>query len=769
MIRRFACYLVASFLAAAAFPAAAQSLLATVPVGVGAYYLATNPTTNRIYVANYCGSDQNCGSTSPGSVTVIDGASNHVLATITVGVHSEFLVINPVTNKIYVTNRKDGTVSVINGATNAVTKTITVGANPVTADVDTSTNKIYIANTGNGGGNTVSVIDGRSDTVTATVTVGLYPISVSVNSGTHKIYVANYCGADPNCGSSGTMTVIDGATNHTSSVNVEYGPGVVLQNTLTNKIYVMNSCGNSSSCFNQGTTAPGTLTVVDGSTLQTQSVTLGNGTGAIAVNPVANQIYASNGVDNTATFIDGATLGTSTVSVGTSPADVEVNPVTNKIYVANNGSNTETVIDGVTHATTTVNVGSGPGSAAVNPVTNRVYVSNLNDFTVSVLSGAPPTALQFVKVAPCRLVDTRNDNGPFGGPPIQGGTSRSFPIPQQTPCNIPSTAAAYSLNVTLVPLPGVAVGFLTIWPTGELVPASSTMNSWDGRFKANAAIIPAGYQGAVSVYASNTTNVVLDIDGYFEPANSSTLAYYPLTPCRVADTRWANGNLGGPYLRSNQQREFPILQSHCGLPDNAEAYSFNITAVPRQDAVWVVTAWPSGQSKPTTSTLNAPTGTVVANAAILPAGTGGDIDISASDDTDITIDVNGYFAAPASGGLSLYPLAPCRVLDTRSVGNGQPFNGLLTPPVDVVDSVCGPPSTAEAYVFNATLIPAGGPVYVLNLWPDGEQQNNTSVLNAFDGAVTSNMALVPTTNGSIDANAYGLTQLILDISSYFAP
>ena len=44
-----------------------------------------------------------------------------------------------------------------------------------------------------------------------------------------------------------------------------------------------------------------------------------------------------------------------------------------------------------------------------------------------------------------------------------------------------------------------------------------------------------------------------------------------------------------------------------------------------------------------------------------------------------------------------------------------------------------------------------------------------STLNAIDGAITSNMAVVPTNNGKIDAYASGITQLILDISSYFAP
>jgi hypothetical protein len=55
------------------------------------------------------------------------------------------------------------------------------------------------------------------------------------------------------------------------------------------------------------------------------------------------------------------------------------------------------------------------------------------------------------------------------------------------------------------------------------------------------------------------------------------------------------------------------------------------------------------------------------------------------------------------------------------------------------------------------------------LWPDGQQQPVVSTLNAADGFITSNMAIVPSTNGSIDAYAQGLTQLILDISGYFAP
>ncbi|HSY13544.1 MAG TPA: hypothetical protein VK976_15235, partial [Verrucomicrobiae bacterium] len=59
-------------------------------------------------------------------------------------------------------------------------------------------------------------------------------------------------------------------------------------------------------------------------------------------------------------------------------------------------------------------------------------------------------------------------------------------------------------------------------------------------------------------------------------------------------------------------------------------------------------------------------------------------------------------------------------------------------------------------------------LYFLTLWPDGSPQPTVSTLNAKDGAITSNMAIVPNTNGKSDAFAQGITQLILGISGYFA-
>jgi len=99
---------------------------------------------------------------------------------------------------------------------------------------------------------------------------------------------------------------------------------------------------------------------------------------------------------------------------------------------------------------------------------------------------------------------------------------------------------------------------MTAWPTGLTRPLVSTLNSADGRVKANAVVLPAGDNSAISIYATDTTDVIVDIDGYFIAPGSSTLAFFSLPPCRVADTRGADGPLGGPMLLNGQVRDFPV-------------------------------------------------------------------------------------------------------------------------------------------------------------------------------------------------------------------
>jgi DNA-binding beta-propeller fold protein YncE len=784
-VRRSVLLILAVSLGVMVLPAVAQVVVATVPAGIGPYTLAVNPVTNKIYVTTPCGSDPTCF--SAGTVTVIDGVTNNTI-TVNAGVAPWAIAVNPVTNKVYVANNygndptgySSGTVTVIDGITNNTT-TVNVGFLPNAVAVNPVTNKIYVTNQCGdswdscGGPATVTVIDGLTNNTTS-VNVGEWPWDVKINSETNKIYVVNHCLGF--CQSGGTVTVIDGTTNNTLTVNVGFSPHYAAVDPVTNKIYVTNGCGNDPTC-----NSPGTVTVIDGATLSTTTVAVGIRPLAVAVNSATNKVYVANlscrqapcQGPETVTVIDGVTNNTLTVNVGVFPHLLAVDSVTNKIYVPNgcgndltcNSAGTVSVIDGLTNSVVPVAVGDGPYAVAVNETTDRIYVPNGADDTVSVIAG--DTALQLVPVTPCRVVDTRPEHG--GDGPILGGTFQTFLIPQEGGCNIPATAAAYSLNVTLVPDQGGPVGYLTIWPAGEVLrPVVSTVNSLDGRIKANAAVVPAGVSGGVDVYVTNTTDVVIDIDGYFAPASPSTLAFYPLTPCRVADTRHSSypQGLGPPFLTGGQERAFPILNAtSCNIPSSAAAYSLNFSVVPH-GALYYMTVWPTGESRPVVSTLNDIPGQIIANAAIVVAGTSGEVSVYPTNDTDLVVDINGYFAPAGPGGLSLYPAVPCRVIDTRKIGNGQPFSGTLSPPVDVVDSACAPPTLAQAYVFNASVVPQGYLGY-LTLWPDLASQPLVSTLNALDGSISSNMAIVPSTNGKVDAYASGLTQLILDISSYFAP
>lgn len=380
--------------------------------------------------------------------------------------------------------------------------------------------------------------------------------------------------------------------------------------------------------------------------------------------------------------------------------------------------------------------------------------------------GAQP--LQFVPITPCRVADTRNAAGPFGGPSLVAASSRDFAIPASA-CGIPSTAQAYSLNLTVVPLG--PLGFISVWPAGQPQATVSTLNSSDGRIKANAAIVQAGTSGAISIFASNATHVIVDINGYFIPPASQTLAFYPITPCRITDTRSGTGPLAGPGLVAGTSRDFPILSSACNIPATAQAYALNMTVVPA-GGLGFLSTWPTGAPEPGVSTLNAPTGAVTANAAIVPAGTGGDITVIATNATNLIIDVNGYFAPPgAPGALQFYGVTPCRILDTRNPDGpfgGPELSAAVARSFVIPSSSCQIPASAQAYSLNATVVPPAAFGF-LTLW-GADPMPGVSTLNDSDASIVANAALVPAaSDGSVSAFSSGVTHLILDINGYFAP
>ncbi len=217
------------------------------------------------------------------NVTVIDGATNQVTATVAVGSQPQPLsvAVNPVTNKIYVANFGSNNVTVIDGATNTTT-TVAAGTNPFAVAVNPATNTIYVANDQSAN---VTVIDGATLATTTVATAGP-TYAVAVNPVTNNIYVVGVSG----------VTVIDGATNTTTTVAAGSLPYAVAVNPTTNKIYVPNYLG-------------GNVTVIDGATNTTTTVAAGTSPYAVAVNPVTSQIYVMNFGGNNVTVIDEQQVG----------------------------------------------------------------------------------------------------------------------------------------------------------------------------------------------------------------------------------------------------------------------------------------------------------------------------------------------------------------------------------------------------------------------------------------------------------------------------
>ena len=312
----------------------ADSVVATIPVGVDPFGIGINPNTDTIYVLN-----QGFSKGVPWSMSVIDGATDKVVQTVSFPTSVTGISVNPLTNKIYVI--VGTTLEVIDGATNSIMGSVQLD-NPFTVAVNPNTNKIYVTSDMT---DTVYVIDGSTNSVVASIPLGdssgmnTPPLEISVNPNANIIYVTHNSGTSGN-----TISVINGSAN----------------NLVT-------------------------------------TITVGNGPFGVAANPNINRIYVANSGDNTLSVIDGSTnTVVNTTSVGGGPTGVGVNPNTNKIYVANqnSGSNDVSVIDGSTNKViATIQVGNEPSGVGVNPDTNKIYISNRMDETVSVIQGNASTSM----------------------------------------------------------------------------------------------------------------------------------------------------------------------------------------------------------------------------------------------------------------------------------------------------------------------------------------------------------------------------------------
>jgi hypothetical protein len=393
--------------------------------------------------------------------------------------------------------------------------------------------------------------------------------------------------------------------------------------------------------------------------------------------------------------------------------------------------------------------------------------------------------LSYVPITPCRIMETRPEynyqgrTGDFGPPTMLSYEKRTLTLQASNVCQLPASARAVVVNITLIPHAGGQA--VILYPADTQRTQLQSVRA-AGQIVANSGIVRVGSGGTLKVYSEGTSDVLIDIYGYFTDSNTtSNLVFYPITPCRAIETRIdyrsPAGPFGPPTINNQETRRFRLRESpSCSIPANAAAYSATVTVVPPA-ALAYLTAWPAAAPQPNISSINSFAGRVLANNLIIPAGPDGAIDVFASDRTDMIVDINGYFA-PDDGvnGLFYYPLVQCRVADSSSDAYPVPFGmpaytdeSTRRLPVRNSPQCVSIPSSAKAYALNFTALPNGSPMPFLTAYPAGQGRPNASILNAFQGQVVTNSALIPAgTDGAIDVFAFRRTDVVVDISGYFA-
>jgi hypothetical protein len=239
------------------------------------------------------------------------------------------------------------------------------------------------------------------------------------------------------------------------------------------------------------------------------------------------------------------------------------------------------------------------------------------------------TAALFHPVTPRRAYDTGDPVNAFR--PAQ---TRAVSLAAIAPAG----ASGAVLNVAVAS--PTADGYVTLWPSGKR-PLSSTINFAAGQTVANRVVTGIAADRSVQVFnSSGSTRVVIDVTGWFGPSSLGGLAYYPVQPRRIMDTRTGLGARGP--VTAGKSVTLDVVGPG-GVPDDrAGAAVYTLTATGATASTYI-TAWPGGRSRPLASDVNAEPGVTVANLAVTPLGGGAVSLFNASGSTDLLADLVGYY------------------------------------------------------------------------------------------------------------------------------
>ena len=544
--------------------------------------------------------------------------------------------------------------------------------------------------------------------------------------------------------------------------------------------------GNGTNCPS-GTTAPNGAACIEASAPLTVTSSTSTAPTITSITPDSSPLAGGG----TATIIGTNLSGVSGVNFGSTPA-----------------TNVKSVSS--TEVTATIPAASTPG--LVDVTVQAGGKTSAGSGFMYVTSGIP-----YTPVTPYRIADTRCSASPqpsfcsqenlpsanqsLSSPPAGGSITVQVAGTGSGSNSVPSGAQSVVVTVTAIAGTTAKNGFLTVYPAGTNPPTASSLNYAPGMAIPNLVTATLGSGGAIDILSSSANvNIVVDVEGYYEPSTSSTSSsankFTPLpVPVRVLDTRCEGTLAGSSYctglnLPSANQLKAPGSESYIkvevtgvdNIPLSATAVSLVVTAAGPSSGGYL-TVFPAGSSTtpPETSNVNFHKGIASADSVTVAVGTGGYIYIynSANTATNVIVDVNGYFS---SSGDVLTPSSPVRICDTRSLSpddvaggvSGQCNNsgtplGTSSGPITVqVTGIAGITSTAKVVVANITVVNTTGSGY-LTAWAAGATKPTTSNINWGKGQVMPNMVISAlSSSGQMEVYTSSPANVIIDVVGWYS-
>lgn len=357
-------------------------------------------------------------------------------------------------------------------------------------------------------------------------------------------------------------------------------------------------------------------------------------------------------------------------------------------------------------------------------------------------------------VTPTRLLDTRSGLGAPAAK-VAGGTSIALQVSGRA--GIPTGGIGTALLNVTVAAPG-ADGYLTTYPSGVTRPGTRSLSYTSAATLSQ--LVPArlGTDGRVRLYTSATTNLVAEVVGWYP----TTGHLVPVTPTRVLDTRTG---LGTAQVRvpAGGSIDLPVAGAGIVPATGASAVVLSLSAATPSAGGWL-TAYPTGAARPVTAHLRFDPAVSMSGMVVSRLGTGGKVTINSTAETDLLVDVVGWFKT----GADHVAVTPSRLLDTRT-GLGAPTGRVAaggTVSVPVLGRGGVPTVGVRAVSLTVTPI-APLATTTVTTYTSGTTRPSSPNVTVASGRTRVNSVVVPVgADGTVTVHTTAAAYLVVDVQGY---